>query len=60
MRGRRPLSGEPKTERTLRIRLTDSERAELDRAAGKLPTSAWARDLLLQSARTKNNKERKR
>jgi len=57
--GRKPLSGEPKTNRPLRIRLTDAERAELDRAAGKLGTSTWARDLLLQAARTKNSKGRK-
>jgi hypothetical protein len=38
---------------TLRIRLTDAERATLDEAAGKkeLETSTWARAELLQLAR---------
>lgn len=34
----------------LRIRLTEKERAELDKAAGE-DTSAWARALLLKAAR---------
>ena len=57
--GRKPISGEPKTGELV-IRLTDSERAELDRAAGNLGTSTWARDLLLQAARTKNKRGRNR
>jgi hypothetical protein len=57
--GRKPLSDEPKTNRPLRILLTDSERDELDRAAGKLPTSTWARDLLLEAARTKKKRSGK-
>lgn len=51
-RGRKPFSGEAKGN-TLRIRLTESERAELDRVAhdaGK-GTSTWARDALLDLAR---------
>ena len=36
--GRKPIADERKYDE-LRIRLTDSERAELDKAAGKLPTS---------------------
>ncbi len=51
--GRKPLSDKPKTDRPLRIRLTDAERKELDRAAKKagLMTATWARGLLLASAR---------
>ena len=51
--GRKPLSEEPKTNRPLRVLLTDSERAELDAAAvaAGVPTSTWARDLLLSAAR---------
>ena len=50
MAGRRPLSGERKTGELV-IRLSDSERAELDRAAGQLGTSTWARTLILRAAR---------
>ena len=57
--GRKPISDERKYNE-LRIRLTDAERAELDRAAGNLGTSTWARDVLLQAARTKRQKGRKR
>lgn len=51
--GRKPLSSEPKTNRPLRVLLTDSERTELDTAASAagVPTSTWARDLLLTAAR---------
>jgi hypothetical protein len=56
--GRKPIADERKYDE-LRIRLTDSERVELDKAAGKLPTSTWARDLLLNAARTKKAKGRK-
>ncbi len=51
--GRKPLSDVAKTDTTLRIRLTESERAELDSAATATgsPTSTWARDLLLTAAR---------
>jgi len=50
--GRKPFSDLPKTD-TLRIRLTDLERSELDAAAESLGqgTSTWARDVLLQVAR---------
>ncbi len=54
--GRKPLSDVPKTDRTLRVRLTDDERKELDRAAGKVPTSTWARDTLLAIARRKGKR----
>jgi hypothetical protein len=37
-------------ENVLRIRLTDDERAQLDRAA-KGNVSAWARDVLLRAAK---------
>jgi uncharacterized protein (DUF1778 family) len=50
--GRKALSGTPKSERPLRIRLTDEERALLDQAAeaeGK-PTSSWLRDVALKLA----------
>ena len=49
----KPLSDGPKTAQ-LRILLTASERAELDIAAGSadVPTSTWARNLLLTAART--------
>lgn len=52
-KGRKPISDVPKTETTLRIRLTNSERAELDAAAdlAGLPTSTWLRDLGLAAAR---------
>jgi len=56
--GRKPIADERKYDE-FRIRLTDSERAELDKAAGKLPTSTWARELLLNAARTKQAKGRK-
>jgi uncharacterized protein (DUF1778 family) len=51
--GRKALSGTPKTDRPLRIRLTDRERAILDRAAKRagLPTSAWAREILIATAK---------
>lgn len=54
--GRPPLSGERKSDTPLRIRLTKSERKELDdaaRANGK-PTSTWLRDILLEEARKIN------
>jgi hypothetical protein len=49
--------GDQRTD-TLRIRLTDSERAELDAAAkGRgLETSTWSRMLLLESARPAVNR----
>jgi hypothetical protein len=45
----------------LRIRLTDAERAELDAAAESkaLDTSAWARSLLLELARKRQDPKRK-
>jgi hypothetical protein len=48
--GRPPLPPEKRKGAELRIRLTDDERAELDRAAGK-DTSTWARELLLRAAK---------
>lgn len=50
--GRKTISGTRKSERTVRIRVTDEERAALDEAAslaGK-PVSTWARDILLAIA----------
>jgi uncharacterized protein (DUF1778 family) len=59
------LSGERKTDRTLRIRLTDAERDALDSAArwyGE-PTSRWAREELLRLAgvlhRVRESREKK-
>jgi hypothetical protein len=46
----------PSTERKaaeLRIRLTESQRAELDEAAGQ-DTSTWARDVLLRAAKRRS------
>jgi hypothetical protein len=50
--GRKSISGERKTDRTLRIRLTDGEREALDAAAAAagLKTSSWARGLLLAAS----------
>lgn len=51
--GRKPLADVRKSDRPLRIRLTDGERRLLDReadAAGK-PTATWARDVLLAMAK---------
>lgn len=50
--GRKAMSGEPKSDRPLRIRLTDAERAMIDSAANQAskPTSTWARDVLLVAA----------
>lgn len=52
LRGPQPEAGE-RREDTLRIRLTDAERSELDHAAESAGqgTSTWARDVLLQVAR---------
>ena len=48
--GRPPKPPEDRKDAELRIRLTDSEREELDRAAGK-DTSTWAREVLLRAAK---------
>jgi hypothetical protein len=48
--GRKKLPDDERRAKPLRIRLTDDERAELERASqGK--TSTWARDVLLRAAR---------
>ena len=49
--GRKPLADVRKMD-VLRLRLTDDERKQLDRAAAVAgqPTSTWARALLLQVA----------
>jgi hypothetical protein len=63
MRGRPKKPPEEVRENFLRIRLTDSERVELDGAASAeaLDTSAWARSELLKLARrTRAGKERNR
>jgi hypothetical protein len=54
--GRKSISGVRKSDRPLRIRLTEEERAELDAAAGESSTSTWARDLLLREARKPKKK----
>ena len=50
--GRKAISGIPKTDRPLRIRLTDPERSTIDAAAKAAggSTSTWARDVLLKAA----------
>lgn len=56
--GRKPLAEEPKTDRPLRIRLTDAEREQLDAEAARRgkATSAWARELLLAAATRKRSR----
>ena len=56
--GRKPLSDIAK-ESQLRILLTSKEREELDTAAtaAGVPTSTWARDLLLAAARAGTNNQ---
>ena len=49
--GRKAMSGVRKTDRPLRIRLTDEERETLDRAAADKPTATWAREILLAAAK---------
>lgn len=51
--GRKPLKKrDRRTDKPLRIRLTDAERRTLERAArrAKLRTSTWARSVLLREA----------
>jgi len=50
--GRNPISNTAKTDRPLRIRLTDEERNLLNDAAKKekKPTSSWARETLIEAA----------
>ncbi len=50
--GRKPL-GDVSKSHMMRIRMSESERAEIDAAAtaSGMTTSAWARDLLLSAAR---------
>ena len=50
--GRKPLFDKPMPNRPLRIKLTDKDRAKLDRmaAAAGLSTAAWARAVLLEAA----------
>jgi len=50
VRGRPPKPPEDRKAAQLRIRLTEEERAELDRAAGG-NTSTWAREVLLRAAK---------
>jgi uncharacterized protein (DUF1778 family) len=49
-RGRPPKRPEERKSAQLRIRLTEEERALLDRAADG-QTSTWARDLLVKAAK---------
>lgn len=51
--GRRPIGDERKWSQ-LRIRLTDGERNLLDQIAGSMPTSTWARELLLREAKRRS------
>jgi uncharacterized protein (DUF1778 family) len=48
--GRPPLDPEDRRSKPLRIRLTDAEREEIDKAANG-QSSTWARKVLLQAAR---------
>lgn len=51
--GRPQLPDEERRDKPLRIRLTDSERDEIDggaEAAGYNSTSRWAREMLLKAA----------
>ncbi len=50
--GRKAISGEPKSNRPLRIRLTDAERRTIDEAAKEAgqKSSPWAREVLLAKA----------
>jgi uncharacterized protein (DUF1778 family) len=59
--GRKAMSGEPKTDKPLRIRLTDDERDVLDRAAALdgMPTSTWLRALGIDVARRRLKSRRK-
>jgi hypothetical protein len=50
--GRPEKPPEKRKSAELRIRLTEADRAELDRAAGS-DTSTWAREVLLRAARRK-------
>jgi uncharacterized protein (DUF1778 family) len=50
--GRKTISGVRKSDRPLRVRLTEEERTQIDQAAAKAgkPSSTWARDVLLKEA----------
>ena len=48
--GRPPKPPGDRKDAELRIRLTEAEREELDRAAGQ-DTSTWAREVLLRAAK---------
>ena len=51
--GRKPLPESERRAKPLRIRLTDSEREQIDKAAeqaGHSGSSGWARSLLLEAA----------
>lgn len=50
--GRPPKPPDERKAAELRIRLTQAEREELDRAAGE-NTSTWAREVLLRAAKRK-------
>jgi uncharacterized protein (DUF1778 family) len=53
--GRPPLPEEDRRAKPLRIRLTDAEREEIDKAAGA-SSSTWAREVLLRAARKANRR----
>jgi uncharacterized protein (DUF1778 family) len=54
--GRKAISGDRKTDKPLRIRLTDAERRAIEQAAGAagVPASTWARGVLLRAASRKS------
>ncbi len=51
--GRPPLPDEERKAHTFRIRMTDADRDEINAAAESagVPSSEWARDVLLRAAR---------
>lgn len=51
-RGRPPKPASEKRSAAINIKLTEAERAEIDRAANGEPT-AWARGVILRAARRK-------
>jgi hypothetical protein len=54
--GRPPLPDDERRAKPLRIRLSDPEREEIDKAAGG-KSSTWARQVLLREARKANRRK---
>ncbi|HEY2412102.1 MAG TPA: hypothetical protein VGI40_07660 [Pirellulaceae bacterium] len=49
--GRPPKPPDERMDATVRIRFTEAERADLERAAGDADLSNWARRVLLRAAK---------